>query len=311
VIVAPGQGSQKPGLLADWLTLDGAADAITADSEAAGLDLAELGTTGDEATITDTAHAQPLLVALALLAGRAVLDGGPPADVYAGHSVGELTAVGLAGILGPVEAVGLAARRGREMAAASALEATGLSAVVGGEAPDVEAAVAAAGLQIANHNGAGQIVAGGRRDRLAELPQHLPKRSRAVPLAVAGAFHTRFMAPAVPAMASAVDALVPGDPVAVVLSNLDGGAATSGADLLARLVLQVTHAVRWDRCQAALRRLGVTGLLELPPAKALTNIAKRDLPGVERFALNTTDQLGEARSFCASHAGPHPQETRP
>ena len=310
MIVAPGQGSQKPGLLADWLKVAGAFEAMSAQSEASGLDLVELGTAASQAAITDTAHAQPLLVALGLLAGRALQGPEPaapalaPADVYAGHSVGELTVAGLAGILDPVAAVALAARRGREMAAAAALTPTGLSAVVGGAAEAVEAAITTAGLQAANYNGAGQIVAGGPRDLLAGLPAHLPPRSRALPLAVAGAFHTRFMAPALPGWAAAIDGVEPRDPAGIVLSNLDGAAATSGADFLARLIVQVTHAVRWDRCQATLRRLGVTGLLELPPAKTLTNIAKRDLKGVELFSLNTPDQLDAARAFCARHAGP-------
>jgi [acyl-carrier-protein] S-malonyltransferase len=311
VIVAPGQGSQKPGLLADWLTLDGAAETITAQSAASGLNLTELGTTADEAAVTDTAHAQPLLVALGLLAGQALRGDGPPADVYAGHSVGELTVTGLSGILDPSEAVRLAARRGQEMAAAATLQPTGLSAVVGGAADEVEASLRATGLEVANYNGAGQLVAGGLRNRLADLSPHLPPHSRAISLAVSGAFHTSFMAPAVPHMAVAVDGLVPNDPITVVLSNLDGAAVTSGADLLARLVLQVTHSVRWDRCQDSMLRLGVTGLLELPPAKALTSIAKRHLAGVERFSLNSPDQLDEARTFCARHAGRQPQEVHP
>lgn len=299
-IVAPGQGAQKPGLLTPWLEIEGVSEALAQATATTRLDLVALGTKADADTIRDTAIAQPLLVAVGLVAGVTLLQGGH-GDVYAGHSVGELTVAGLSGILSYPAAVKLAARRGREMAEAADLAPTGMSAVLGGDQDAVVAAITAAGLEVANYNGPGQIVAAGELAKLDHLRQYLPPRSRAVPLAVAGAFHTSFMVPALAVLAAAVDVLEPGAPHGIVLSNLDGAAVTSGADLLARLVPQITHPVRWDLVLKSLEALGVTGLLELPPAGTLTAIAKRHLPGVELFQLDRPDQLDAARAFCARH----------
>jgi [acyl-carrier-protein] S-malonyltransferase len=305
-IVAPGQGSQKPGLLSAWLELDGVADEVALASAATELDLVALGTVADAATITDTAVAQPLLVTTGLVAGRQLLADGLVPDLFAGHSMGELTVAGLAGIVDDEPVVSAAAHRGRIMAQAAAQAETGMMAVVGGEADAVVAAIEAAGTEVSTRNGPGQIVAGGLKERLAELPDLLPAGSKGKSLAVAGAFHTSFMRSVIPDWAVRIDQLTAAEPSAIVLSNLDGAAVTSGADLLARMVLQITHCVYWDRCLETMAELGVTGILELPPAGTLTGLARRYLPGAERFNLNTPDQLDEAREFCRQHSSGAP-----
>ena len=297
-LLAPGQGAQTPGMLAPWLVDDATRATLARWSDATGLDLERLGTTADAEEIKDTAVTQPLVVATALLAhgllsARVELPVSP-AMVTAGHSVGELAAAAVAGVLGPDAAVALAAVRGREMAAACALEPTGMSAVLGGNPDEVLARLEELGLDPANRNGAGQIVAAGPRDALARLAEEPPARARVMPLAVAGAFHTRFMAPAEQALGEHAASVTPADPAATFLSNADGAAVSDGADALRRLVAQVTRPVRWDECQATLRELGVTSLIELPPAGTLVGLARRELKGVRTLALKTPDDLDAA-----------------
>ncbi|GAB2676849.1 ACP S-malonyltransferase [Thalassiella azotivora] len=329
-LLCPGQGSQTPGMLSPWLELPGAADQLSALSDAAGLDLSAHGTVSDADTIRDTAVAQPLIVAAGLLSLQALLaalDDGADAgalagggraladavsrrvDVAAGHSVGELTAAAATGVLTPSDAAGLVAARGRAMAQASAATPTGMSAVLGGDADEVTATLGRHGLVAANVNGAGQVVAAGTLDRLQALADDPPARARVIPLQVAGAFHTEHMAPAVEAMEQAAAGTTPADPLVRLLSNADGEVVTDGADALRRLVRQVRNPVRWDLCQDTLADLGVTGLLELTPAGTLTNLARRTLRGVPAVALKTPDDLEAAAALVTEHGGQPPSPT--
>ncbi|HEU5160700.1 MAG TPA: ACP S-malonyltransferase [Streptosporangiaceae bacterium] len=297
VIAAPGQGAQKPGFLQPWLELPGVADRLTWWSAVTGLDIVRYGTTADEEEIRDTAVAQPLLVA-AGLAAAAELDVTP--DVAAGHSVGELVAAVLAGVLSAEAALVFVRERGRAMAGAAAVTETGMTAVLGGRPDDVLAAIDKHDLTPANINGAGQIVAAGTLPRLAAFADDAPAGARLRPLQVAGAFHTEHMLPAADALRRLVPGMPVADPRTRLLSNGDGGVVTSGAGYVAHLVDQVSRPVRWDACMTTMAELGVTGLIELPPAGTLTGLAKRALPGVERVALRTPDDLDQARELLRS-----------
>ncbi|MEV0899273.1 ACP S-malonyltransferase [Actinoplanes sp. NPDC049802] len=303
-VLSPGQGSQKPGFLTPWLDLPGAETRLRGWSELAGADLVHLGTEADAEEIKDTARTQPLLVAAALLAGEHLpLEG---VRAVAGHSVGELGAAVLAGVLSPEDAVTLAGIRGREMAAACALEPTGMSAVLGGDPDEVVAAIEKHGLHPANRNGAGQIVAAGALAALAGFAAEPPARARVIALPVAGAFHTPYMAPAESALAAAADKVITQNPVRTLLSNADGTAVTDGAEIIQRLVRQVTAPVRWDLCMRTLKELGVTGIIELPPAGTLAGLVKRELKGdgaPEIVTLNTPDDLPAALDLIARHEG--------
>jgi len=301
-VLAPGQGAQSPGMLNPWLELPGAHDLIGELGEIAKLDLLRLGTTADADEIKDTAVTQPLIVALGVLAAPhlGVDDGGAGASVFAGHSVGELTAATVAGALTASAAVGFAARRGFEMAAACALTPTGMSALLGGDPDDVVAGIEAVGLVPANRNGAGQIVAAGALPALADLAATPPAGARVRPLPVAGAFHTSYMAPAEAALHDYAAIMDVADPHHILLSNADGASVTTGAELVARLVAQVTRPVRWDLVLRTLRDLGVSAAIELPPAGTLTGIAKRELPGIELLALKTPADLAAARRLIRS-----------
>lgn len=301
-ILAPGQGSQKPGFLTPWIE-DPAAEARLREwSEIIDLDLVRLGTTAEQDEITDTANTQPLLVAAGLLAAERLLTGDlADADlVVAGHSVGELTALAVAGVLTPEAAVRLAAVRGREMAAACNIEPTTMAAVLGGVEDEVLAAIEAAGAWPANRNGAGQIVAAGPVAAIEKLTQGPPEKARVIALKVAGAFHTPHMAPAQEALEAVAAEIRTADPVRTLLSNRDGRAVASGKTALQQIVAQVTSPVRWDACMSTLGELGVTAVIELPPAGTLTGLAKRALKGVERVNVNTPEDLAAAVSLAAN-----------
>lgn len=303
-VLSPGQGSQKPGFLTPWLDLTGTEARLRDWSALAGVDLLHLGTDADADEIKDTARTQPLLVAAALLAAEHLpLDG---VALTAGHSVGELGAAALAGVLTADAAITLAGVRGREMAAACALEPTGMAAVLGGDPDEVIAAIEANGLYPANRNGAGQIVAAGALDGLDKLAAAPPARTRIIRLQVAGAFHTPYMAPAETALAAEAAGITPADPARTLLSNLDGTAVDNGAAMVQRLVRQVTAPVRWDLCMRTLADLGVTGVIELPPAGTLAGLVKRELKGdgaPEIVTLNTPDDLPAARDLIARIGG--------
>ena len=299
VIVCPGQGSQTPGMLAPWLELPGVRDHVTALGDAAGLDLLEHGTTSDEATIKDTAVAQPLIVATGLATLRPVLGGSDLTGVgaMAGHSVGELTAAAATGMLTETDAMRLVAVRGQAMARASAITPTGMSAVLGGQPDEVAAALESHGLTAANVNAAGQVVAAGTLDQLAALAADPPTRTRVVPLKVAGAFHTTHMEPAVDTLRAEAAEVSARDPQVPLVSNRDGALVTDGADMLERIIGQVAGPVRWDLTSDRFAELGVSALIELAPAGTLTGLAKRALKGVELVAVRTPDDLEAARTL--------------
>ncbi|MBD9723753.1 MULTISPECIES: ACP S-malonyltransferase [Streptomyces] len=300
VLVAPGQGAQTPGFLTPWLALPGAADRLGAWSDAIGLDLAHYGTEADADAIRDTAVAQPLLVAAGLLSAAALGEVAPGA--VAGHSVGEITAAAFAGVLDDTAALSLVRKRGLAMAEAAAITETGMSALLGGEPEVTIPHLKKLGLTPANVNGAGQIVAAGTLEQLAALHADKPEGvRRVVALKVAGAFHTHHMAPAVDSLAKAAEELAPGDPKLTYVSNKDGQAVATGAEVLSRLVGQVANPVRWDLCMETFKELGVTAIVEVCPGGTLTGLAKRALPGVATVALKTPDDLDAARALIAEH----------
>jgi len=312
LLAAPGQGAQAPGFLGEWLELPGFADRLGALSELAGCDLIRCGTTADAEEIRDTAIAQPLLVAAAVTAAAELLGAADQADeladaalaagvgATAGHSVGELAAGAIAGTLSAEDAVRLVRVRGQAMAQAAAAELTGMTAVLGGDEQDVLAAIEAHGLTPANVNGAGQIVAAGTLEQLAAFAADPPPRARLRPLSVAGAFHTSHMAPAVGALRAAADGMAVRSPALALLSDRDGAVVRSGGDWMERIVTQVSAPVRWDMCMQAMADLGVTALIELPPAGTLTGLARRGLPGVQTVALKTPGDLDQARAMLAA-----------
>jgi len=292
-LIAPGQGSQTPGMLLPWIADPSKAELLRTWSDAIDLDLLHLGTTADADEIRDTANAQPLIVAAGLLSAGA-LDLQGKFSFVAGHSVGEITAAALAGVVSEIDALRLVRVRGIEMAKAAAVSPSGMSAILGGDRDVVLAAITQAGLVAANDNGGGQIVAAGDLTALASLA---PEGSRVRPLQVAGAFHTHFMAPAVAAFGDFAATITTSDPLVGVLSNRDGEILNSGREVIDRIVSQVANPVRWDLCMATMQASGVTRALEVAPAGTLVGLLKRAAEGITGFAFKSPDDLATASQF--------------
>ena len=298
-LIAPGQGSQTPGMLNSWIEDPTSKSFLMKWSADIDLDLVRLGTTADADEIKDTANAQPLIVATSLLAAHAL--GIKEFAVVSGHSVGELAAAALSGAIGESDALRLVRTRGIEMAKAAATTPAGMSAVLGGDRSEVLAAIASLSLIAANDNGAGQIVAAGDLTALASLAENPPAGARVRSLAVAGAFHTSYMASAVAPLADLAASISVHPPLIPFISNKDGAAVRSGAEIVARIVNQIANPVRWDLCMQALKTMGITGVIELPPAGTLVGLLKRAVPDIESFALKSALDLDAAREFAGRH----------
>lgn len=298
-IIAPGQGAQTPGMLAPWIEDSESKALLIQWSDAIDLDLVHLGVHADAEEIKDTANAQPLIVAAGLLSARALNLSGT-FSLVAGHSVGEITAAAIAGVLTPLDAMKLVRTRGLEMAKAAAIAPAGMSAVLGGDRESVLKAISAAGLVAANDNGGGQIVAAGDLTALSTLA---PEGARVRALAVAGAFHTSYMQPAVEPMRALAASIAVSDPSIGVLSNNDGAVVTSGREILDRIVDQIANPVRWDLCMQTLADRGVTGAIEVAPAGTLVGLIKRATPAVEQYAFKSPADLQAATAFAATHGG--------
>jgi [acyl-carrier-protein] S-malonyltransferase len=299
VIVAPGQGSQTPGFLDPWLAESRFATHLEELSDAAGVDLGRHGTVSDADTIRDTAVAQPLIVGASLISLAAVLDGGRRDKIagIAGHSVGEVAAAAGAGILGEADAMRFVAARGRAMADAAARTETGMSAVIGAQEDELLTALEPLGLSPANMNGGGQVVVAGELPALAALQSNPPAGARVIPLQVAGAFHTRFMEPAVDTMREVASGMATAAPTLRIWTNRDGSTGDNGARFLDLLVGQIASPVRWDRVMESFSSAGVTGLIELSPAGALVGLAKRALKGLPTVAVKTPDDIPAAHAL--------------
>ena len=299
-IISPGQGAQTPGMLNTWLQDSQTENLLTSWSQKIGVDLIHLGTKADAEEIKDTANAQPLIVATSLIAFHALSV--TNFSVASGHSVGELAAAAISGALTPEDALVLVRTRGIEMAKAAASHPTGMAAVLGGDRAEVVAAIESLGLVAANENGAGQIVAAGELNALEALTQNPPTGARVRGLAVAGAFHTKFMAPAVRPLRELATGITATHPRCTVVSNKDGKNLTDGNEILTRIIDQIANPVRWDLCMETLRNIGVTGVIELAPAGTLIGLLKRAVPEIEGFALKSADDLSAAREFAERHA---------
>jgi [acyl-carrier-protein] S-malonyltransferase len=308
-ILAPGQGSQRSGFFDAWLTED-TQTLLKSYGAQTGIDLVAAGTTMSDAEITDTAVAQPLIVAASLLSASQLPDL-PVGTVYAGHSVGEFAAAALAGVFSADDALRVVAARGTAMAAAGREQPGSMVAVLGGDPDVVIAAIERSGCGVANANGAGQVVAAGPIDAVERLLADPPEGARLRQLAVAGAFHTAAMAPARDALAAAAAGVGVQDAEGGVVSNADGTLVTDGGEILRRLVEQVSRPIRWDACMRTLGALGVTATIELAPAGTLTGLVRRALPGVDAVALKTPDDLAEARRVILEHADNLAEETLP
>jgi [acyl-carrier-protein] S-malonyltransferase len=223
--------------------------------------------------------------------------------IYSGHSVGEFSAACLAGFYSDETAMKLVSVRGKAMAeAAASNSATGMSAVLGGDKAEIIKHIEQFDLVPANVNSNGQIVASGLLTNLEKLSANPPASTKVRKLDVAGAFHSQFMKSAESELEDEFAQVELTKPTCSFISNKDGQTITESTQLKSRLISQITSPVRWDLCQAKMVELGVTGMLELAPAGVLTGIAKREMPGVELFAIKSPEDIDTAQAFINKHA---------
>lgn len=305
VVICPGQGSQTPGFLSPWLEIPSFKSSIELMQTASGIDLTDHGTVSDADTIRDTAVAQPLIVAAGVATLNTLLDGKTAAEAgiagVSGHSVGEITAAVASGVFDAETGIKFVNERGQAMAKAAALEPTSMAAILGGDQAEVEAKLAELELEPANYNGSGQIVAAGSVAAINQLQANPVTGTRVIPLQVAGAFHTRFMKPAVETLRNYSHTIEINDPTVKLWSNNGGRQITSGSEFVELLVNQVSSPVRWDLCMAAMVEAGVTAVIELAPAGTLVGLAKRAMPGIETLAVKTPENLEAALSLINNH----------
>ena len=305
VVVCPGQGSQTPGFLAPWIEIPEFKSSIQLMQNASGIDLVSHGTISDSDTIRDTAVAQPLIVAAGVATMQTLLQGKSAHEAgiagVSGHSVGEITAAVVSGVFDAETGIKFVNERGQAMAKAAALEPTSMAAILGGDQSEVEAKLAELELEPANYNGSGQIVAAGSVAAINELQANPLAGTRVIPLQVAGAFHTRFMKPAVETLRAYSQTVAIQDPTVKLWSNNGGREVSSGSEFVEFLVNQVSSPVRWDLCMEAMVEAGVTALIELAPAGTLVGLAKRAMPGIETLAVKTPENLEAALSLINNH----------
>ena len=301
--MTPGQGSQTSGMYSTWIADVANKELIAKYSELIDLDLFHYGTSASQAEITATNIAQPLLTALAFMSFSKLEVNSNTNIIYSGHSVGEFSAAGLAGFYSDETAMKLVNVRGKAMAeAAASNNATGMSAVLGGDKTEVIKHIEQFDLVPANVNSNGQIVASGLLTNLEKLSENPPASTKVRKLEVAGAFHSQFMKSAESELEKEFAQVEVADSSSIFISNKDGQIVKDSSELKNRLITQITSPVRWDLCQAKMIELGVTGMLELAPAGVLTGIAKREMPGVELFAIKSPEDIPGAQAFIDKHA---------
>jgi [acyl-carrier-protein] S-malonyltransferase len=290
-------------MFSSWFSDEKNSEKLSNYSDLVNIDLIHFGTVASQPEITATNIAQPLLTAMALISFSNLEIESNPNTIFSGHSVGEFSAACLAGFYSDETAMKLVAVRGKAMAdAASSNSATGMSAVLGGDKAEVIKHIEQFDLVPANVNSNGQIVASGLLTNLEKLSATPPAATKVRKLDVAGAFHSQFMKSAEAELEKEFAEIELYKPTNRFISNKDGQIVTETIDLKYRLISQITSPVRWDLCQARMIELGVTGMLELAPGGVLTGIAKREIPGVELFAIKSPADITGAQAFIDKHA---------
>ena len=295
ILACPGQGSQRAGFLQSWLQELPRLDETLKDfSTIVGLDLVKLGTEADDELLRNTEIAQPLIVASSIAIARNLPSGLGSFEGVVGHSVGEFAAAAIAGIISDTDAIRLVTIRGRAMARASESPLTGMIAVLGGQEGEILALAEDLEIELANHNGPGQLVLAGRIEALESFQQAPPPGARVMPLKVSGAFHTKFMSAAVAELRAHADQVAVSDPQLRIWSNQSGQLVSSGKEFVGLMIDQIANSVRWDRCLVSIS--SATAFVELPPAGVLSGIAKRQLPNAMVTALKSPEDLEELKS---------------
>lgn len=290
----PGQGSQRPGMGRPWADHE-SWELVDEASEVAERDVARLLLDADADELKDTRNAQLTTFVSSLIVLDAAERLGLEPSFCAGHSLGEYTALTAVGALGFDEGVRLVSERADAMHQAGSDNPGTMAAVLGLDDDQVEVACrrADSDVWVANFNAPGQVVIAGSPEGVAAaalIAKELGAK-KVMPLAVSGAFHTPFMAPARDRLRKAIAEAQPRDSEIPVISNVDSLAHNIGADWTSLLSAQLSSPVRWKHCLLTLADLGVTEFAELGPGGVLTGMAKRTVENARTIAVATPEDL--------------------
>lgn len=294
----PGQGSQAVGMGRDvYDTFEVAREMLDRLDAAVDFDLLGTMFDGPAEALTATENAQPALLAHSLAVAAVLADAGVVPHLAAGHSLGEYSALTVAGVIDPVDAVRLVRVRGRLMAEAGAQAGGTMAAIIGLEDDLLEQALAGVdGVVVAaNHNSTDQTVISGEADAVAEAGRKASElgAKRVIGLNVSGAFHSPLMAPAARRLAEALQTVAFADARVPVYRNVDAAPATDAATLKEGLVRQLTEPVRWKQSVAAMAAAGATTFIEVGPGSVLTRMLKRSDPPVGALSTASAEEIGQ------------------
>ena len=278
-----------------------AAAAVWAEADAAlGFSLSTLCFEGPAADLALTANTQPAVLTTSVAAAAVLAERGVTPALTAGHSLGEYSALVVAGALRFADAVRLVRRRGEFMQEAVPVGTGAMAALMGVELAAVEqlCAEAAQGevVGVANINSPGQIVIAGHRAAVERAVEGAAARGgrKSVLLPVSAPFHCALMKPAADRLVAELERVTVSAPRIPVIRNVDGGVTRTADEVKPFLVQQVASPVRWTDCVERLAREGATGYLEVGPGRVLTGLLKRTLDGARGHAVEDPASLDKA-----------------
>ena len=299
----PGQGSQRPGMGRPWVDHE-SWELVTEASDVSGRDVAHLMLDADADELKDTRNAQLMTFVSSLMVLDAVERLGIEPSLCAGHSLGEYTALAAVGALSFDEGVRLVGERAEAMHDAGLDNPGTMAAVLGLDDDQVEVAcrLADSDVWVANFNAPGQIVIAGSPDGVARAADEAKKlgAKRVMPLQVAGAFHTPYMAGARDRLRKAIAEAHPRDTDVAVVSNVDALAHNQGSEWASLLSAQLTSPVRWKHCLLTLEAAGVTEYAELGPGGVLTGMTKRSVDAARTISVATPEDLNKLLDWMAA-----------
>jgi [acyl-carrier-protein] S-malonyltransferase len=297
----PGQGSQAVGMGRAFSETSGAAKRIFEQAnDALGFDLRRVMFEGPEADLALTANTQPAVLTASVAAAAACAERGLTPALAAGHSLGEYSALVVAGALRLADAVRIVRRRGEIMQAAVPVGTGAMAAIMGVGADVVEQVCVEAGqgevVEIANVNSEQQIVIAGHRAAVERAVALVRERGgrKSVLLPVSAPFHCSLMAPAAETLAAELAGVTVSDPTIPVVRNVDGGVTRRAADVVPFLLRQVASPVRWTTCVERLAAEGATTFVEVGPGRVLSGLARRIVEGARTAAVEDPAALDKA-----------------
>ena len=308
--VFPGQGSQAVGMGRGFYDASPAAKSLYGEaSEALGFDLARLCFEGPEADLQLTANTQPAILTASVSAAAVLAERGLASGIAAGHSLGEYSALVVAGALSFSDAVRVVRRRGALMQEAVPVGTGAMAALMGLELAAVEQICrdAAAGeiVSVANINSPVQIVIAGHKaavERAVALAgERGGKKSRLLP--VSAPFHSPLMRPAGERLAVELGNIRVSAPKIPVVRNVDAGLTRAAAEVVPFLIRQVASPVRWTECVERMVREGATTFVEVGPGRVLTGLLKRITEGARGYAVEDPESMEKALASMAAEGG--------